>query len=232
MRHWVKQNVRQRRRPEGSIIFFGDPDCSEYLVFRDYHGPHGLSDSLPPSPFYVMFYTKQSIPILITLEHGWQSVFDSLVIVDLPTGGLLFRVDMHAQNRDTVTLRYVNDSVATNMNGFGILYHGNFASLPSSCVLEVPKTHASVPSAYSLVQNYPNPFNPTTTIRYQLPTASFVHLALFNILGEEVRTLVSEREEAGYKSVSFDGSTFPSGVYFYRINAGTFTAVKRMVLVR
>jgi hypothetical protein len=85
---------------------------------------------------------------------------------------------------------------------------------------------------YQLFQNYPNPFNPTTTIHYELPTESFVRLSVFNLLGQQVRTLVNKTETAGYKSVQFDGSNLASGLYFYCVSAGTFTDVKKMLLVR
>jgi photosystem II stability/assembly factor-like uncharacterized protein len=89
-----------------------------------------------------------------------------------------------------------------------------------------------VPKQFALAQNYPNPFNPVTTIRYDLPKESFVHLSIFNILGQEMRTVVNETEQAGYKSVSFDGSDLASGMYFYRITAGSFMDVKKLILLK
>jgi hypothetical protein len=94
------------------------------------------------------------------------------------------------------------------------------------------KTVVKKPSQYSLEQNYPNPFNPTTTIRYMLPTSSQVSIRVFNILGQEVKSLVDGYENAGYKSVQFDGSHLPSGIYFYRIQTGKFSDVKKFVLLR
>jgi hypothetical protein len=95
------------------------------------------------------------------------------------------------------------------------------------------------PTEFSLAQNYPNPFNPVTTITYALPQESHVRLSICNVLGQEVRILVNESEQAGYKSVQFDASQLPSGLYFYRINATstaapqtTFTQIKKMVLVK
>jgi hypothetical protein len=95
--------------------------------------------------------------------------------------------------------------------------------------VRIPST---VVRSYRLGQNYPNPFNPTTTIRYDLPKESFVHLSIFNILGQEVRTMVNQREQAGFKSVQFDGSTLASGVYFYKLTAGSFNDVKKMILLK
>ncbi len=89
-----------------------------------------------------------------------------------------------------------------------------------------------MPSQYSLAQNYPNPFNPPTQIRYDLPEPTHVRLAVFNVLGQEVQVLLDEAEDAGYKTANFDASKWPSGVYFYRLQAGNFTAVKKMILAK
>jgi hypothetical protein len=83
-----------------------------------------------------------------------------------------------------------------------------------------------------LAQNYPNPFNPTTSIGYNLSRPSMVNLDIFDTLGRLVKTLVSEREEAGYHEVRFDGSHLGSGVYFYRLKADAFIAIKRLLLLR
>ncbi|MBE2217050.1 MAG: T9SS type A sorting domain-containing protein [Ignavibacteria bacterium] len=89
-----------------------------------------------------------------------------------------------------------------------------------------------IPNYYSLAQNYPNPFNPTTSIKFSVPTPEMVTLKIFDVLGREVAVLVNEMKQPGFHTVDFDASSFASGIYFYRIDAGQFTSVKRMVLVK
>jgi hypothetical protein len=90
----------------------------------------------------------------------------------------------------------------------------------------------SLPATYSLSQNYPNPFNPETKIDFALPKAGLVKMVVYNILGAEVATLVNENMQAGYHNVKFNGTNLASGVYFYKITAGDFSDVKKMLLVK
>ena len=103
----------------------------------------------------------------------------------------------------------------------------------------------NLPTEFGLSQNYPNPFNPSTVIRYQIPVGRFaesserlgesfytVSLKVYNILGEEMATLVDGLQSAGYRLVEWDASSFPSGVYFYRFTAGDYTDIKKMLLTK
>ncbi len=96
----------------------------------------------------------------------------------------------------------------------------------------VPSDPSAQPSEYSLSQNYPNPFNPTTTIRYSLAAEEHVTLKVYNILGKELLTLVDGRQGAGGHTVSFTGHSFPSGLYFYRLTAGSFVSVRTMTMLK
>jgi hypothetical protein len=94
------------------------------------------------------------------------------------------------------------------------------------------KETGEVPLTYALYQNYPNPFNPVTTIKYSIPNSERVVLKVYNILGQEVATLVNEEQRAGVYELKFDASNLASGVYFYKLQAGKFIDVKKMMLVK
>ena len=88
------------------------------------------------------------------------------------------------------------------------------------------------PTDYALYQNYPNPFNPTTMINYSLPKSGNVQLKVFNILSQEVMTLINDFNKAGLHSVQFNASGLASGIYFYKIQSGSFSSVKKMILIK
>jgi len=90
----------------------------------------------------------------------------------------------------------------------------------------------SIPTVFSLEQNYPNPFNPSTKISFSLPETGIVRLEIYNILGEKVNTLVNREMKAGVHEVEFNASAFSSGVYFYRIESGNFSSVRKMMLLK
>ncbi len=89
-----------------------------------------------------------------------------------------------------------------------------------------------LPQVYQLSQNYPNPFNPTTTIHFELPKSGHVTLMVFNILGQQTLRVLDEKRDAGVYDVSIDGTRMASGVYFYRLMAGSFSQTKKMLLIK
>ena len=90
----------------------------------------------------------------------------------------------------------------------------------------------NIPVEYNLEQNYPNPFNPTTQINYSIPKSSFVKLVVYDMLSREIETLVSGGMKAGNYKADWNAAKYPSGVYFYRLTADNFTAVRKMILVK
>jgi hypothetical protein len=117
-------------------------------------------------------------------------------------------------------------AVVTSFNKLAVLY--NLAG-PTSVEDE---QNNYMPEEYILEQNFPNPFNPTTTIQFSLPKPGDVTLKIFNLLGEEVKTLADEYREAGKHSVQFNADNLSSGIYFYQIKAGNFVETKKLTLVK
>ena len=89
-----------------------------------------------------------------------------------------------------------------------------------------------LPTGFLLSQNYPNPFNPSTIIKYHIPELSFITLKVYDLLGNEIKTLVKEEKPAGTYQIDFDGTELPSGIYFYQLKARSFVETKKMVLIR
>ena len=105
-----------------------------------------------------------------------------------------------------------------------------FIGTPSG-VVSVAEGQA-IPGKFRLEQNYPNPFNPSTIIHYDLPQRSIVRLSVFNTLGQEVAVLISGEESAGYHEVRFDAVGLPSGMYFYRLQAGDYVQSRKLLLLK
>lgn len=134
-------------------------------------------------------------------------------------------------NPGTVTLFAVGNSVNNDGNSSGDQW--NFA--PNKVISVEPATNINDFNpvlSYQLKQNYPNPFNPTTGINFQMPNSGFVSLKVYDIIGNEISTLVNEYKESGTHTVEFDASGLTSGVYFYRLDSGTFSSIKKMILTR
>jgi len=102
----------------------------------------------------------------------------------------------------------------------------------SDVPIGVHNTSVEVPVEYNLLQNYPNPFNPTTNIRFDLPKSSFVSLRIYDMLGKEVAIVLEKNLQAASYMVDFNASELPSGIYFYKLQAGDFTSIKKMTLIK
>ena len=110
----------------------------------------------------------------------------------------------------------------------------NESNAPVSVEFDIPNL---IPKSFALQQNYPNPFNPTTNIVYELPVGAKVKLEVFNILGQKVRTLVNKDQAIGQHQIQWDGNDdlglkVGSGIYIYRLDAGTFTESRKMLLLK
>ncbi|MGE5845190.1 MAG: T9SS type A sorting domain-containing protein, partial [Ignavibacteria bacterium] len=136
-----------------------------------------------------------------------------------------------AEGKGTTTGRSKYKFIEKNINGSNIKYRLKQIDFDGTFRYS-KEVEINLISGYQLSQNYPNPFNPATTIRYSIPSKSFVNLEVYDIIGNKIATLVNEEKAAGKFTVSFDGSNYSSGMYYYRIKAGDFVKVGKMILLK
>ena len=128
-----------------------------------------------------------------------------------------------------INARYIKiDFINSNQSTWASLWEGElWGNAPTSVDIE-----ETIPEGFKLEQNYPNPFNPVTTIIYVIPEKTEVSLKIFNSLGIEISTLINEEKTAGSYSVKFDATRLASGIYFYALNAGSYSETKKMILMK
>jgi hypothetical protein len=137
-------------------------------------------------------------------------------VMDLPT----------TQNRSLYAINF-------NSSGFGWAVGEAGTVLKGSMPTNISGNGNSAADKFSLSQNYPNPFNPKTIIRFQIKDSRFVSLKVFDILGKEIATLVNEKQSPGTYEVSWDGTNYPSGIYFYSLTVDNLQiANKKMILLK
>jgi len=120
--------------------------------------------------------------------------------------------------------------VVSNGTSSDSLTRGDYITV--NPVSDVENNPFQFPDQFSLEQNYPNPFNPATKIRYSIPEESDVILKVYNSLGQEITTLVNEKKPQGFYEINFGSEILPSGIYIYRLTAGDFTSVKKMLIIK
>ena len=179
-----------------------------------------------------------SLTVPFAYTHGsWQSV---MVVVNLDIDSARFYINesyIHTWRWTAGASGTVPKVLAAN-NFFGAtandqMYMDDYYYNPdTSWLTGVTQNGNTVPTEYALSQNYPNPFNPSTKINFAIPTTGLVTMKIYDVLGKEVATLINEVKNPGNYIVEFDGSSLSSGVYFYKLQVGDFSSVKRMVLVK
>ena len=162
---------------------------------------------------HVPIGTNRSTDIILTRlpEPGNISAVTEWSLTGLQDGNYEWRLR-------AVDAAYVGSDVAVGEFSLGVVSVSDFLD--------------NLPRSYSIEQNYPNPFNPATIIRYSIPKEGLVTLKVYNAIGKEIVSLVNEVKQAGYYNLKFDASLLPSGVYFYRLQAGVFVETKKMVLIK
>jgi hypothetical protein len=180
-----------------------------------------ISGNLPDSPvndvliYYPgistsIYYAAMDIGVFFTDNYGttWAELADGL------PNTVAMHLDYH-QATNRLRIGTHGRGVWETDNPVGLISYNN-----------------EVPSSYSLGQNYPNPFNPVTNIRYSIISAGFVKLAVYDMLGRELKSIINENQKPGTYTAQFDASKLTSGVYFYRLETRDFVETRKMILVK
>jgi hypothetical protein len=205
----------------------------------------GLTQTTLANTFYFASTSNSPMPIELTSFTG--SISGSVVTLNWATAT---EVDNHGFNVERLigktwqnigfvqgsgnsnsvkNYSFVDNSAKAGSYSYRLQQVDNSGTSTYSPVIEV--NNGTQPTGFS-IGNYPNPFNPSTTIRYALPINSFVNITIYNMLGQKMATLVNQNMEQGLHEVNFNASSFTSGAYIYRIEAGSFSATQKMLLMK
>ncbi len=198
-----------------------------------------------PSPFSLIEPTDSSHLPAGDIDFCWQIAHD-------PDPGDIVAYTMYFQSSDTsLTIAVGSDTCHTfDVGGLGLAdslvvewWIGAYSSYPDTTVESTTRFHfyppsaiedenALIPAEFALHQNWPNPFNPTTQIRFDLKEAGFVNLRIYNLMGQEISSVVSSMKTAGTHTITFNAENLSSGIYLYRLEVNDFVSQKKMLLVK
>lgn len=185
-------------------------------------------DSLLVGPFAIINRWMDSDSALQIAQHAGGSAIRkqfpgctiTAILIQMPAPPIYTEWQISYKCSDSTRSVYINASTGDVVRWFNIVTSVNDAK------------NQAMPIRFDLGQNYPDPFNPSTKISYSIPTTGLVTLKVYNILGQEVATLFSGMRNAGNYEETFDGSKLASGVYFYRLQTGNQTLVKKMLMLK
>jgi hypothetical protein len=216
----------------GSQFDSSPPYNGGYQVFPRYYA----TDFLPPGTIPVELTSFSAIANYNNVLLRWSTATElnnSGFEIQRSTQGNEFStigfVPGHGTTSDAKNYSFTDANLSTGTYSYRLKqvdYNGTFL------YSEIVNVDVTAPAKFGLAQNYPNPFNPETNIKFSLPQSSEVTLKIFNALGQEVRTLVNQFMESGSHTINFNASDLNSGIYFYKLDAGQFTEVKKMTLIK
>jgi photosystem II stability/assembly factor-like uncharacterized protein len=208
-----------------SLRDIGGIDANSCLIVGDTlimrttdRGQNWSPMALPANTFfYGVQFPVPTTGYLTGLDNVWKSTDSGLT---------WFSIYSHFQ-QNLFSLHFINSSSGYVCGDSGVVF-----KTTSGGVIGINPISTEIPNDYLLFQNYPNPFNPTTNIKFSIPKASFVKLAVYDMLGREMEILVNEYVTSGTYEVKWDATKVSSGVYFYRLNADNFSEVRKMSVIK
>ncbi len=224
-----------------TILFIvSDVDCNSGLYLKGKHGEKFffninliviINGQEQPSPFYFKNLKRCILRIPNSIDLS-DFISSSGIDSDSPIN-FYYKTEDNFISNDIVTVKPM-DSAGTENSFYEInLRHfSNVVGMEESSVTNVENSDSKNPANFKLEQNFPNPFNPSTKIKYSIPKNSFVKLNVYNILGIKVENIVSEFQNAGSHTISFNAAGIPSGFYIYELKAGNYSASKKMIYLK
>jgi photosystem II stability/assembly factor-like uncharacterized protein len=198
----------------------------------------GIHWNVQYRPANVYSWESYNSIIFVDENTGWAagSRYDDFtfstesIILHTSNGGIYWQEQNVTSTTELNSIFFINENEGWVVGDSGTVLH---TTTGGQIYNEVEIVYDSMQAFdLELSQNYPNPFNPTTTIKYSIPTESFVRIKIYNLIGEEVATLVNEEKTIGNYEVEFNATSLPSGIYFYQLKAGKFVETKKMVLMK
>ncbi len=241
-------NYNEDFNPRNNVLFDGNRNYifvdnvnekSPYFGVYQYNYNSPYVSFAPESVSFDSVNIGESKELTYTITNYLRNEFicDSIIVTDnafvLSTGTINLQVGETFE--DTIIFTPTEEK---NYEGKIIFYSNSPFSPDTIYVNGVGRMPVDVndennlPKEYSLSQNYPNPFNPTTKIKYTIPKTNFVKIKIYDVLGNEITTLVNEEKSAGNYEIEFSGKGLSSGIYFYKIEAGEFISFKKMILLK
>lgn len=142
-------------------------------------------------------------------------------------GGVNWEAELIENSQSITNLSFINANT-----GWVVGENGGIYKTTNGTAIGIHQISSTIPKDFSLGQNYPNPFNPNTTINFDIPKNAFVEIKVFDVLGREVASLVNEQLAAGKYKTDWNAPNYTSGIYFYRLNAGSFSETRKMILIK
>jgi len=221
-----------------------DSSLGTYRTFQRQSGDSILqyATSFPSQELLLFQFSRSNGDTIATYPRTYDTTYVILRAKSLTTQfgaqrwTWSFLVDYSSRSIDDESYYTVVDSIGIARNwGFGwddMLIGALINGVLYGWLAEANGFGGENPAQYALYQNFPNPFNPTTRIDYQLPAQSYVTLKVYDLLGQEVATVINAVQEPGHHSVQFNASDLSSGVYFYHLKTGEFSSTRKMAVVK
>ncbi len=217
----INNDTIYERQDSSKVFRYNDFDHREYLWYNFDANPGDTINTIPrgSDTTDIILYSAYNDTIFGFSRRHWTFIVD------------YFRLRIDDEEWDTI-VDTIGLASITQAFGYTVLEGSVINGTKYGVIDMVRYQDNEIPPTFSLSQNFPQPFNPITTIQFTLPHESHVTLKVYNLLGQEVQTLVNDTRTAGIYSVDFNAGKLSSGVYFYRLQAGGFVQTKKMIIVR